>query len=142
MSPLPISIDASHIDLSPRVFTSTTVVGSPALAAETIVCSVTCTGDLASTLGVVLVGWCSLTIGTSGASVTARIRRTDVNGTVVYTTGALTGGVAAAGLVHYTVPGYDAGGFTNGRVYVLTLTIGSGGAVSTVSAAGLVAVVV
>ena len=142
MSPLPISVDASHIDLSPRVFTSTAVAGSPALAAETTVCTVTCSGDLASTLGVVIVAFCALTVGTSGSAVTAKIRRTDTSGTTVVSTGAMTGGVAAGNLLSYTVLGFDSGGFTNGRVYVLTLTITAGAAVSTVSAAGLVAVVV
>lgn len=142
MSPLPISLDASHIDLSPRVFTSTAVAGSPATNAETTVCTVTCSGDLASTLGVVIVAFAAFTVGTSGTAVTAKIRRTDTSGTTVVTTGAMTGGVAATNLMSYTVLGFDAGGFTNGRVYVLTLTVTGGAATSTVSAAGLVALVI
>lgn len=140
--PLPISIDASHIDLSPRVFTSTAVAGSPATNAETTVCTLTCTGDLASTLGVVIVGTVSFTVGTSGASAQVKIRRTGTSGTTVLDTGALTGGIAATNLVSYTVAAFDSAGFINGRVYVMTLTIGSGAAVSTVSQASLVALVV
>lgn len=140
--PLPITLDASHLDLSPRLFTSVTVAGSPALAAETIVCSVTCTGDIASTFGVVIVGTLSFTVGTSGVSAQVKIRRTDASGATKIDTGALTGGISATNLVSYSVVAVDAGGYVNGRVYVMTLQIASGAAVSTVSQVSLVALVV
>lgn len=140
--PIPIQVDASHIDLSPRVFTSTAVAGSPALAAETIVCSVTLAGDLASTAGVIVMGAVAYTVGTSGASAQYRIRRTGLAGTIVFDSGATTSGITAAGLVNENVQGFDANGFAIGRIYVLTLQVASGAAVSTVSAANLIALVV
>lgn len=140
--PQPIQQDASHIDLSPRIFTSTAVAGSPALAAETIVCTVTCANDLASTFGVILAGSIAFTVGTSGASARYRVRRTDTSGATVFDSGVTTAGITAAGLVLQPVTAVDAGGYVNGRIYVLTLTVGSGAAVSTVSAANLTAIVV
>jgi len=140
--PLPITLDASHLDLSPRLFTSTAVAASPSAAAETTVCTITCTGDIASLVGVVLVGTVAFTVGTSGTAVTYRIRRTDTNGTVVFTSGATTAGISAGNLVAQELSAFDAGGFTNGRVYVLTLQVTSGAAASTVSAANLMGLVV
>lgn len=138
--PDPLRYGALGIDLSGRTFRSGTVTGSPAAAAETIVCTVTCTGDWAVTTGVILIGWCTLTTGTNGVSITTKLRQTDTSGTTIKTSGATL--TAAGNLVDRTILGVDTAPTAGRQVYVMTLTIGSGSAASTVSAAELVAIVV
>lgn len=141
--PEPIRYSAANLDLSPRVFRSTTVAASPTAATEVAVCTVTCTGDIAAIAGVLLVGFFAITIGTDGVSVAAGIRRTNAAGTSIQTTGAVNeGGSAATQLAYRTVVGFDTGPTLPGQVYVLTATVGSASAGSTVSAAALVAIVV
>jgi hypothetical protein len=135
----PITVTGSHLDLSARVQSSSTVVGSPALAAETIVCQIAAlSATAATTLGVFVSGVASFTVGTSGTAVTLRIRQTNVSGSVIATTGALTGGVSAGNLLSQDLQGFDASPPAGG-VYVLTLQITAGGAVSTVSQTNLFA---
>lgn len=138
--PQPIQIGAIGLDLSPRVFKSEAVAGSPALAAETIICTLAVQGDLSTALGVVLIGWATYTVGTSGTAVTFKIRQTDTAGTVVTTSGAET--ATAASLASKTIMGVDDGQVAARQVYVLTMTVTAGAAVSTVSAATLLAVAV
>lgn len=140
--PVPISTTSSEIDLSQRFAATKAVVASPALAAETIIASLTLNTDEAIISGVMLRGWAAFTVGTSGTAVTLRIRQTNVSGTVIATTGALTGGVSAAGLVQEAVLGFDASPAATGQVYVLTLQVTSGAAASTVSAVELDATIV
>jgi hypothetical protein len=138
--PEPIKQSAVFIDLSGRFQSTQAIVGSPALAAETIIGSLAVAGfgDTAIVSGVQFDGWAAFTVGTSGVSATLRIRQTNASGTVVATTGALT--VTAANLVQISVQGFDA---TPGvGTYVLTLQIGSGAAVSTVSAVSLQGVLI
>lgn len=140
--PPPIQHSAAVLDLSPRLFNSVAVVGSPALAAETIVCSVAIAGDLATIAGVYLFGFAAFTVGTSGVSVNAKIRRTDTSGQTVVATGVTNEGVTAATqLGTRTLFGFDAFAPAPNAVYVLTLTVGSGAAASTVSAVSLIAIV-
>lgn len=134
-----IVLNGRGIDLSPRVITSTSVVGSPATNAQTIVASVTLPKGLTIVEGVDLLGWAAFTVGTSGASATGIIRQTGTSGTSIATTGALT--VTATNLVTVQVAGFDSSP-SDGQVYKLTLTIGSGAAESTVSAVYLRAIVV
>jgi hypothetical protein len=122
------------------MFRSGAVAGSPAAAAETIVCTVTVTGDWAVATGVYLFGYCTLTVGTSGVSVLTRLRQTDTSGTVVKASGATT--ATAGNLIDRSIMGVDTNPTLGRQVYVMTLTIGSGAAASTVSAAELVAIVV
>lgn len=140
--PVAISTTAPEIDLSQRAGATTTVVASPALAAETIIASLTLNTDEVIASGVMLRGFAAFTVGTSGTAVTLRLRRTNVAGTVVATTGALTGGIAAGNLVAETILGFDTGAATTGQVYVLTLQVTAGAAASTVSAVELDALVV
>jgi hypothetical protein len=140
--PVAISTTSPEIDLSQRAGATTTVVASPALAAETIIASLTLNTDEAIVSGIMLRGFAAFTVGTSGSAATLRIRRTNVSGTVVATTGALTGGIAAGNLVAETILGFDTGAAQTGQVYVLTLQITAGGAASTVSAVELDALVV
>lgn len=133
-------LSAAGVDLSPRVKYSTTVVASPAAASETTICSVTIDANVATPLGILLLGWCAYTVGGSGVSVTLKLRRTDTSGTTVATTGATT--AVAGNLRHGDVIGFDTGPTLPGQVYVLTMTVGSGAAESTVSAVALAALVV
>jgi hypothetical protein len=129
-----------HADVSARVIASNTIVASPALAAETIICTVEVTANLWTKVGVFLVGWCAFTAGTSGVSANLRIRQTSVTGTVVAASGAVT--VVATDLYSPSIVGVDASPVLPNQIYDLTLTIGSGGAISTVSAVGLLAIAV
>ena len=142
MPTTPIRISSAELDLSQRIVDSTTVVASPAAAAETIIASVTIPdfNILAVTQRVYLAGWAAFTVGTNGTAVTLKIRQTNVGGATVVSTGALTGGVAATNLMAQDICGSDA---TPGvATYVLTMTVTAGSAPSTVSATQLLALVV
>jgi len=138
--PAPIDYSAALIDLAPRFQSTSTVGASPSGSSETIIGTLTLSdfGNLTVVSGVRLQGFAAFTVGTSGVSANLRIRETNVSGTVVAATGATT--VAAANLVALSVAGLDAAPGVG--VYVLTLTIGSGAAASTVSALHLSAVVI
>ncbi len=140
MSPDPIRLSAKDVDPSPRVVRTGTVVASPAAAAETIIASLTVVPDLVVGLGVVLAGYAAYTVGTSGTAVTFRIRRTDVAGTIVKASGAMTR--VAANLAADSIVAVDTGPTLPNQVYVLTMQVTAGAAASTVSAVELVAIVV
>ena len=142
MPAVPIAETAAAIDLQPRVPVSTTVVASPAAAAETIIAQITLTGDIAVLRSVILRGFAAFTVGTSGTAVRLRIRQTNVSGTVVGDSGALTGGIAAGNLVVENVVGVDASPSNTGQVYCLTLQVTAGAGASTVSAVELDALVI
>jgi len=142
MPAVPIQETAAGIDLSNRVPVSTTVAASPSAATETIIGSITLTGDVAVQRSVIVRGWAAFTVGASGTAVRLRIRKDNVSGTVIGDTGALTGGVSAGNLVQENVAGTDASPSNTGQVYCLTLTVTSGAAASTVSALELDAIVV
>lgn len=133
-------MSGAAVDLSPRVFSTATVAASPAAAAETVIATVNLTPDLAFGLGVVVVGYAAFTVGAAGVSARLRIRRDSVAGTTVKDSGAVT--VTAADLRGDTIVGLDTGAVFPNEVYVLTLTVGSGAAESTVSAVSLAAIVV
>jgi|SRR5690348_4904538 len=130
--PQPIRQDSQFLDLTKRIQTYKTVDASPALAAETIIATLTLTGfaDTAVLSGVLLNAWAAYTVGTSGTAVTLRIRQTNVSGTVVASTGAMT--KTAASLYADDVNGFDAGAGV--AVYVFTMQVTAGAAASTVSA--------
>jgi hypothetical protein len=147
--PVPITRTAQGLDLSSRFATSSTIVGSPSAASETVVCQITgLESDLGVVTGVFLSGVISFTVGTSGTAIRLRIRTgtTAGAGTVVADTGAITGGVSATNLLSQDLQGTDtavSGGNTIGATsYCLTLTVTGGAAASTVSQANLVAFVV
>ena len=124
--------------MTPRIGVSTVVVASPALAAETVIGSLTIADfeDLSVMSGVELTGWCSVTTGTSGVSLQLRIRQTDVSGTVVADSGATD---SSAGTVNVRdVLGFDSGAGVG--TYALTLQVASGAAESTVAAVYLRAI--
>src|SRR6185437_10171319 len=97
----PITENSQRIDLQARFPLTTTVVGSPAAASETIIASLAIPnfGDTTMMSGVLLQGWAAYTVGTSGSAVTFRIRQTNVAGTVVVSSGALTGSQHGAGIL-------------------------------------------
>jgi hypothetical protein len=140
--PSPIRYDSIGFDLSKRIQVYKVVDASPALAAETIIATLTLSSfsDIAVVSGIRVSGWAAFTVGTSGTAVTMRIRQTNVAGTVVATTGALTGGVAAAALMAQDVEGFDSGAGVG--TYVLTLQVTAGSAASTVSALVLTATII
>jgi hypothetical protein len=135
--PRGINEAADALDLRPRFVVSTAVVASPAAAAETIIAQTGAIGDVAVLQGVLLSGWAAFTVGTTGTAARLRLRQTNVAGTVIADTGAVTGGIAAANLVAQDVEGFDAAAVAPAQVYVLTLQVTGGSAVSTVSAVKL-----
>lgn len=140
MSPQPINESALGLDLSPRIFRSTTVAASPSAGSETTICTLTITGDMLAIVGVELIAWAAFTVGTNGVSANLKIRRTDTSGTTIAATGATT--ATAANLEALSASGFDANLSPNGQVYVATLTVGSGSAASTVSGVYLRALVI
>ena len=130
--PVPIRYDAQALDLTKRFQVYKTVDASPAAAAETVIATLTLTGfaDTPVLSGVLLNCWAAYTVGTSGTAVTLRIRQTNVSGTVVATTGAMT--KTAASLYADDVNGFDAGAGV--AAYAFTMQVTSGAAASTVSA--------
>lgn len=141
--PQPITENSQRIDLSARFPVTTTVVGSPAAASETIIASLAIPsfGDTTIMSGVLLQGWAAYTVGTSGTAVTFRIRQTNVAGTVVVSSGALTGSQHGAGILSADdITGYDAA--PGVATYVLTMTVTAGAAPSTVSAVCLAGTVI
>jgi hypothetical protein len=83
MSPVPIRYDAAALDLSPRVFHTTTVAASPTGSTITDIASLTITGDIASTKAVYLFAQASWTVGTNGVTGLFEIRKTTNTGTLV-----------------------------------------------------------
>lgn len=138
--PEPIKMNSVFVDLTTRFQSTQTVGASPSAGSETIIGTLTLASfnDIQVVTGIRLHGWAAFTVGTSGVSANLRIRQTDVNGTVVVASGATT--ATAANLETVSVAGLDA---TPGvGVYVLTLTVGSGAAASTVSALHLGAIII
>lgn len=138
-STAPLNQAASGIDGSGRLAQSSAVAGSPAGSAETVICTLTIPTGNAIAAGVILAGWCAFTVGTSGTAATLKLRQTGTSGTTIQSTGALN--ATAAQLVTRGIIGFDTAPAAGG-VYVLTLTVANGAAVSTVSAAQLFAIVV
>jgi hypothetical protein len=111
---------------------STVVVASPAAAAETAVCTISQL-VLPSNDPVDLEGMVDLTIGTAGVSVTLKIERgAAAGGTVVATGGPYT--AVAGNRMNLSINGSDLQvPEISGIGYVLTVTVGSASAVSTVN---------
>ena len=133
-----IQVSGAGVDFGPRMGGNNTVVASPATSAETVVASIPAITDaIVVTKGVFMNFVVAYTVGTSGTAVTYRIRQgtTAGSGTVVFTSGATTGGIAAANLVVESINGFDASPTFPGQAYCLTLTVTGGAATSTVSAA-------
>src|SRR5438105_15890801 len=113
--PRPIIMAADAIDLSPRVVDTTTIVGSPAAAAETTVASLTVSSDLVVASGILLVGYCAFTVGTNGVGTNLKIHHTNAAGATLGATGLVT--ATAANLQSLTVMGFDAVPTATGPIY-------------------------
>jgi hypothetical protein len=136
---IPERLDAAGINLTNRFAFSTAVAASPALAAETVICTLTIPQGVQVFTGVSLEGSAAFTIGTSGTAYTLKIRQTGTSGTVIYSSGLIA--ASAASLQSPNIAGIDTSP-ANAQVYVLTLTVANGAATSTVSAANLTALLV
>jgi hypothetical protein len=119
--------------MSARFKTSVAIVGSPAAATETIIAQLTVADSIAVATGVLVEGYAAFVIGTSGTAVRMRVRQTNVSGTVVADSDAVTGGIAAGNKVTMSVNGIDTAPTLPGQVYCLTLTVTAGAAASTVA---------
>lgn len=141
MPPEKIAASALTLDLSPRIVTTTTVTGSPAAAAETIVATLPAiTANVAVISGVFILAVVAYTVGTSGTNVTLRVRQTNVAGTLISSTGGMTR--AAASLQGDSVYGFDTAPTIPGQVYVVTMQVTAGAAASTVSAVTVLGLVI
>src|SRR6266536_4746525 len=139
----PIQQNARALDLSPRFVFSTVVVASPAADAETLIASVTLPENIAVATGIDLTGWAAYTVGTNGTAVQLRLRQTSAAGTLVAASGALTGSQHGAAILSADdIEGFDTAPTLPGQIYVLTLQVTAGSAVSTVSADKLRAIIV
>lgn len=130
--PAPITSNIINEDLQGRFTGSSTIIASPAAAAETIIASVNTPnfGDTAILSGVRIQAFAAFTVGTNGTAVTFRIRQTGLAGNVVQSTGALS--ATAANLDSRAMIAFDPA--PGAAVYVLTMQVTAGSAASTVSA--------
>jgi hypothetical protein len=132
--------NVAHTDISTRFVTSNIVVASPAGASETVIASLSIPANVAVINGIVVQGFAAFTIGTNGVSYNLKLRQTGTSGTTVVATGVIA--QSATTLCAQQLLGLDTAAVTPGQVYVMTLTVASGSATSTVSAVTLSATVV
>ncbi|HEY4441643.1 MAG TPA: hypothetical protein VGN14_14385 [Candidatus Elarobacter sp.] len=129
------------LDLTARVACAVTVGASPSAAAETVIGTLNCSTGLTFGLGMIIQGWCTITIGGSGTSIRLRVRQTNISGAVVADSGVVTAGIVAG-----NVTTQDAGGLDTappaGGVYVLTALVGAAVSGSTVGALQIFAIAV
>jgi hypothetical protein len=120
-------------------FTST-IVASPAAASETIVATTGPIGLIYDGAAVFVWWFCELTIGTSGVSLNAKLRRgAALTSTLVNVGQART--VVAGNLVSFSGCYVDNAAGASAPQYSLTLTVGSGAAASTLTDVMLLAAV-
>lgn len=138
--PQPIQQQLGNHDMSSRFVGTSTVAASPTAATEVVIGTLTIANfnDIAVVAGIRLQGWAAFTVGTNGVSANLRIRQTNVSGTVVVASGAIT--ETAANLDEITVLGADAAPGVG--VYVMTLQLASASAASTVSALHISATII
>ena len=138
----PFKLNGALVDLGQRIQVTSTVLNSPSGASETIVAT---TGafdtSVAFSKGVLIQATLAYTLGTSASACTIRVRQgTGTGGTVIYSTGAQTGGHNSAGLlVSDELDCFDTAPAA-GQQYTVTLTVTGGAAASTVSAVQLIAI--
>lgn len=138
--PDPTRYNSLAFDLSGRFRFTTTVGASPAGSSETIIGTLSAIPDMAVITGVMLYAWAAYTVGTSGTAVQLQLRRTNVAGTVIANSGAVT--AAATNLREQSVQGFDTAPVIPGQVYVLTMTVTGGAAASTVSSLFICGIVI
>lgn len=135
--PSGIQSSARGLDLSPRIAQTTTVSASPSAATETIIATAVMPGDLSFAIGVIVIAFASITIGTSGANLRLRVRQTNVSGAVVADSGTTTGGIAATNVCDINCQGTDTSP-GQAQTYVVTAQVGSAAATSTVGQVSLI----
>lgn len=141
----PISANGGGIDLSPRIIGNNTITASPSGTTDTVVGTIPAISSaVVVTAGIWINFQVSYTVAGSGTAVTYRIRQgtTAGSGTVVYTSGAITGGIAAGGLVTESICGFDTSPTLPGQAYCLTMAVTGGSGASTVSALSAIALIV
>jgi len=133
----PIGVSGAGVDLSSRIIANSTVTASPATNAETVVATIPAISSaVVTSVGVLLNFTLAFTVGTSGTAVQYRIRTGIVAGagSVLFNSGATTGGIAAGNLILQDVSALDTAPTLPGASYCVTLTVTGGAATSTVSA--------
>jgi hypothetical protein len=138
--PAPIELSGEGLDLSGRMFARLENNRSPANQTEAIVVTVPILGDLALVAGVIVVASIALRIGTNGTGHRLRVRRTDINGTLVADSTLIAG--ASAEPVTRCVLGFDAAPPMPGLKYVLTSETPNAVATSVLDFAALCALAV
>lgn len=119
---------------------SNTIVASPALAAETVICTTGAINLAVDNAQVILVAFVEITIGTSGTLLTLKLRRgTTTAATLINVGNGAT--VVAANIVRHSIVYADSPGVVAGLQYSLTATVANGAATSTVGDVGLLAFV-
>jgi hypothetical protein len=140
-----IDIGGFRVDLTRRVVTSSVVAASPSGSSETLVAKTPAfDNQLQIVTGCIILCTIAYTIGTSGNACTVQLRQgvTQGSGTVIFTTGAQTGGHNTAGqLVSDEVSGWDASPGSQ-QAYHVSLTVASGAAASTVSKVTITAIAI
>lgn len=128
-----LSSNVAGADLSARFKTTSTIVASPSAATETIIAQLTVPDAVSIQVGAYVEGYAAFLIGPSGTAARMRVRQTNVSGTVVADSDAVTGGITAGNKVTLSVNGVDTAPVLPGQVYCLTLTITAGAGASTVA---------
>lgn len=140
-----IQVSGAGVDLSPRMGGNTTVTASPSGTTDTVVATIPAISSAVVTAsGVLIFAQVAYTVAGSGTAVTYRIRQgtTAGAGTVIFTSGATTAGIAAAGLVIENLFGFDSSPTFPGQSYCLTMAVTGGSGASTVSAATMAYIIV
>lgn len=142
----PITANSAGIDLSARIVGNNTITASPSGSTDTVVGTIPAIQSaVVVTSGIFINFMVSYTVATSGTAVTYRIRQgtTAGAGTVIYTCGAVTSGIAAGNLVTESISGFDASpGALPGQAYCLTMAVTAGSGASTVSALSAFAIII
>src|SRR5215469_16948845 len=115
-----IALSGAVVDLSPRFAANQTVVGSPATNGATSVATIPAIGSAVQQgSGVLIIAQVAYTVGTSGTAATYKIRQgtTAGSGTTIFSTGAITSGIAAGNLVIENIFGLDTSPTLPGQAY-------------------------
>jgi len=121
------------------VFTNT-VIGSPPLAAETIIATTGPLGLFADNAQVLLFAFIEMTIGTAGTNLTLRLRRGPLVTSPLVNVGTNTS-VAATNSTRFAIVYADFPGVAAGLQYTLTAQVANASATSAVNDVGLTAMV-
>ena len=106
----------------PQPYTTATLTNAAESAAntETVVCTLSGVTTRFAGLTIRLSGWVQLTPGTTATSITLRLRRGSLTGTLVGPQTAESGNVVASKISDLTVEAEDAPGEVTGFTYVMT----------------------